>query len=468
MKVAVVHGYFLGDSGSGVYVRELSRQFAREGHEVTLVCQEQVPEAYGFIDSFFALRPGNMQMDEIFSRGRPYSGSCRMVRPDIRENLLTYVASSGKKFKNSTFQEASGLSIKEYIEDNIMALRTVFRTWPPDYVQANHAIMQPYETAEALNGAAPYCATIHGSALNFSVKIDKRLVSYFKEGMKRAAAVVALSEDSARDATSYAAGLGLDISGKTDVIPPGVDTGRFCPDAGPAPGADQAVLAGRLLWTKGTHYAVAAMPLISQSGRDLTLSLAGDGPMEEPLKKLIGLLEDGRIDEARQLTEAEPELRSSSEYGPVIPDFGWEEEELYAKAAKGNMKNRIQFKGHLDHEQLAPLLAGADIVMMPSVFPEAYGLAAVEGLSAGAVTVGSYHSGLRSPLDILEAELKDPIIKSIIPGMNLTRALADSVIHVLDCYLTKESHFRDRLHALAEARFSWARTAEMYIMLFKE
>ena len=468
MRIAVVHGYFLGDSGSGIYVRELCRQFVRDGHEVTLVCQEQIPETYDFIDSLFALKPGNLQMDEIFSRARPDAGSCRMVRPDIRDNLLTYVASSDKRFRNETFQEASGSSIKNYIEDNIAALTTIFRAWPPDFVQANHAIMQPYEAAEALSSTAPYCATIHGSALNFSVKADKRLVSYFLAGIKGAKAVIALSEDSARDTISYAAGLGLDISDKTVVIPPGVDTDRFRPEAGPAPGADKAVVAGRLLWTKGTHYAVAAVPLVSQSGRDLSLYLAGDGPMEEPLKELIGLLEEGRVAEARQLTKAEPELRSSHEYGPVIPDFGWEEEELYAKAAKGNIKNRIRFTGHLAHEKLAPLLAGADIVMTPSVCPEAYGLAAVEGLSAGAVPVASYHSGLRSPLDILESELKDPVLKSIIPGMNLTRALADSVVHILDRYPTKESRFRGRLHALAEARFSWARTAETYIMLFKE
>ncbi len=468
MKIAVVHGYFLGDSGSAVYVRELSRQFTREGHEVTLVCQERAPEDYDFIDTFFEMRPGNLEMDEIFSRPRPFAGSCRLIRPEIRGNLLTYVASSDTSFKNSTFQEASGMLIDEYLDDNITALKSIWQTWPQDFVQANHAIMQPYEVAVSIKGSAPYCVTIHGSALNFSVKADKRLAPYFAEGVKKAAAVVALSEDSARDVISYAESLELDISGKTEVISPGVDTNRFNPEAGAMTAEDRIVMAGRLLWTKGTHYAVAAIPLISQSGRDVTLTLAGDGPMRKPLEDFIGLLDEGKLDEARQLIKAEPELKDSPEYGPVIPDFGWEEEELYGKAALGNVKNRIRFAGHLTHERLAPLLAGADIAMMPSVFPEAYGLAAVEGLSSGAVPIASYHSGLKSPLDAVGAELKDPVVKSIIPGMHLTRALADCVIHVLDRYATKDPAFRKKLHALAERRFSWAKASETYIMLFKE
>jgi glycosyltransferase involved in cell wall biosynthesis len=468
MRIAVVHGYFLSDSGSGVYVRELVKQFVSGGHEVTLVCQEQEPRDYPFIDSCYEMKPDNKEINKVWRREKAFAGSCRIIRPDIKNNLLTYVQTSNTEFNSTTFQDAPGAVIEDYLESNITALETVFRRWPPEAVSANHAIMQPYEVRDALVNTAPYCVTIHGSALNFSVKTDPRLRPYFLDGMRDAKAIVALSEDSAHDVISYTEKLGLDISGHTSVVPPGVDTNLFYPGAGLGPGPDTIVVAGRLLWTKGTHYAVAAIPLICQSGKDIHLVLAGDGPMEEPLKAFIGLLDTGHITEARRLTEEEPELKSAREYGPVIPDFGWEEEELYGKAAKANIKERIKFAGHLAHEQLAPLLASADIAMMPSVYPEAYGMAVVEGLSAGAVPVASYQTGLKTPLDILAAKIKDPVIKSMIQGVSLTRALADSVVHVLDRYPTKDSGWRDGLHALAEARFSWARTAEMYIMLFRE
>jgi len=55
----VVHGYFLHDSGSGVYVRELARALVRLGHEVTLVCQDREPERCDFIDSAYDLDAAN-------------------------------------------------------------------------------------------------------------------------------------------------------------------------------------------------------------------------------------------------------------------------------------------------------------------------------------------------------------------------------------------------------------------------
>jgi glycosyltransferase involved in cell wall biosynthesis len=478
MRIALVHGYFLGDSGSGVYVRELAKQFTRDGHEVTLVCQEQNPEAYGFIDTFYEMKRGNASMNKVFTREKTMAGSCRTVRPDIKNNLLTYVESSNEKFKNATFQEAPLPLIEDYVKSNVAALKTVFKKWQQDFVQTNHAIMQPYEASQALDGQTPYCVTIHGSALNFSVKADPRLKRFFVDGMKGASAVVALSDDSARDVKDYAANAGVAIDSKLSVIPPGVDTTLFKPVAEGCsafkhifkicPGGAVAVQAGRLLWTKGAHYSVAAVPLVSQTGRDFNLILAGDGPMEGPLREFIELLDDGNVAAARLYAQKSREMEGSPQYGPPIPDFGWEEEEFYAKAAKGNTKNRIHFTGHLSHEELAPLLGAADLILMPSIFPEAYGLSAIEGLSSGALPVAAYHSGLTGPLTAIAKKLGDPVISSLIPGVGLTRALADGITHITDRYLTQDLEFRLGLHKLAEKRFSWARTAETYIMLFKE
>lgn len=478
MRIALVHGYFLSDSGSGVYVRELAKQFTRAGHDVTLVCQEPNPQNYGFIDTFYEMKRGNASTRNVFTRDKPFAGSCRMIRPDIKNRLLTYVASSSPAFQNSTFQETPLPVIEDYVKSNINALTVIFKQWPQDFIQTNHAIMQPYETLRALSDQTPYCVTIHGSALNFSVKADKRLKRYFTEGIKGAASVVALSDDSAHDVAQYAAGLGVDISRKVTVIPPGVDTSLFKPNPDgartfqqlfdPFPDGAVAVQAGRLLWTKGVHYTAAAVPLISQTGRDFNLILAGDGPMETPLREFIDYLDQGNVSAARQHARDSREMEESSQYGPVVPDFGWEEEEFYAKAAAGNTKKRIHFTGHISHEELAPLVGVADVVLMPSVFPEAYGLSAIEGLSAGALPVAAYHSGLMGPLSIIAKKISDPVISSIIPGVGLTRALADGVTHITDRYPTQDPEFRAGLHKLAEERFSWARTAETYIMLFKE
>ena len=44
MKIVIWHGYLLAGTGSNVYTRALAREWAREGHDVTVVCQEPRPE----------------------------------------------------------------------------------------------------------------------------------------------------------------------------------------------------------------------------------------------------------------------------------------------------------------------------------------------------------------------------------------------------------------------------------------
>lgn len=477
MRIAVVHGYFLADSGSGIYVRELVRQFVKDGHDVTLVCQESEPENYDFIGGVYSLGKDNTSLEKVFERKSLYAGSCRLVRPEIHGNLLTYVGSSTPGFNNRTFQEATDAGIDAYIVDNVKALEETFRLWPPDFVQANHAIMQPYETREAVRGIIPYCMTIHGSALNFSVKKDARLVPYFLDGARDAKVIVSLSETSAIDVSNFAAEQGLDLSAKIAMIPPGVDTDMWRPRRDrdqilkhfvPNIGLDEevALQAGRLLWTKGAQYTVAGLPLINQTGRKLHILLAGDGPMEKPLRRLVELLDMGLVDEARRLTSDDPRLHGPHEFGPVIPDFSREEAAAYAAAAKEAVTTRVHFLGHLPHEQLAPIAGSADISLMPSVFTEAYGLSVVEAIAAGAWPIATYHSGLQMPLDILFNAWRDSKITSLVPGINLTKALAASIDDRLNVRSRLENNYRERLHNLAVEHFSWARTAQMYIMLF--
>ena len=46
MRIFVWHGYLLGGTGSNIYARQLSREWTREGHDVTVFSQEPHPERY--------------------------------------------------------------------------------------------------------------------------------------------------------------------------------------------------------------------------------------------------------------------------------------------------------------------------------------------------------------------------------------------------------------------------------------
>lgn len=475
MRIAVVHGYFLGDSGSAIYARELAREFTRQGHDVTLVCQDQSAECYDFIDSLHEFSPDNSGLHTVFERDPVYEGRCRLVRPFISNRLLTYVAGPFPPFDAVPFQDATDGMITAYVEANIRDMTEIFRRWPQDLVQANHAVMQPYLVNRALRDETPYVVTIHGSELNFTVRKDPRMIPFMQEGLAGATAIAALSETSHDEVVAFAREHGLDITSRTVILPPGVDTGLFAPvdsrektlsgisEAIDPELDDVAVFAGRLLWTKGLQYMVAALPLILQERPRMQLVVVGDGPMREPLEHMISLLEGGNVDEARRLTEMETELKPAPEYGPVIPGLGVEEEKIYQVSALGDLSRRIHFTGHLSHQQLAPLFAVADVSLAPSVFPEAFGLVSIEALAAGALPIATYQTGLRSPLDVIAAGLDDARFRQLAPGSDLTTGLASALTGILGKYPTRNLKFREKLHGIARDNFSWRIVAGRYL-----
>ena len=65
---------------------------------------------------------------------------------------------------------------------------------------------------------------------------------------------------------------------------------------------------------------------------------------------------------------------------------------------------RVLFTGPLEHRHLVHLLALADACVVPSIFPEAFGMVAAEAAAAGCPPLVARHSGLAEVADGLEAE----------------------------------------------------------------
>src|SRR5437660_456897 len=62
------------------------------------------------------------------------------------------------------------------------------------------------------------------------------------------------------------------------------------------------------------------------------------------------------------------------------------------------------FTGPLEHRHLTKLLALADACVVPSIFPEAFGMVAAEAAAAGCPPLVARHSGLAEVAEGLEAE----------------------------------------------------------------
>jgi len=84
----------------------------------------------------------------------------------------------------------------------------------------------------------------------------------------------------------------------------------------------------------------------------------------------------------------------------VVVGFGDYREELERLADPAG----VLFTGPFEHRHLVHLLALADACIVPSIFPEAFGMVAAEAAAAGCPPIVARHSGLAEVAEGLEQE----------------------------------------------------------------
>jgi glycosyltransferase involved in cell wall biosynthesis len=180
-----------------------------------------------------------------------------------------------------------------------------------------------------------------------------------------------------------------DVVGHVDrvyEVPPGVDVEEFRPEA-----RDQALerlLAEAQADPPNPGNTQERLPDEGNAER-LAEFLAGNAPTVVYFGKLLHnkgvhvLLEALRAVDARA----------------VVVGFGDYREELERLAPA-----RTLFTGPLEHRHLVHLLPLADVTVVPSIFPEAFGMVAAEAAGAGSPPLVARHSGLAEIAEGLEAE----------------------------------------------------------------
>src|SRR5204862_3709655 len=84
-----------------------------------------------------------------------------------------------------------------------------------------------------------------------------------------------------------------------------------------------------------------------------------------------------------------------------------DERAAYLAAAR-RLGERVVFTGRLEHSELAPLLSACEAQVVPSTFPEAFGMVAAEAAACGALPVSAAHSGLAEVTATLAADVPEP------------------------------------------------------------
>jgi glycosyltransferase involved in cell wall biosynthesis len=130
--------------------------------------------------------------------------------------------------------------------------------------------------------------------------------------------------------------------------------------------------------------------------------------------------------------------------------------ERYQAAARA-LDERVVLTGRLEHEELSELLPACEALVVPSTFPEAFGMVAAEAAACGVLPVSAAHSGL--------AEVSEALAEAVPPeaaGM-LSFPVDDEAVPAiarrLTGWLTADPALRERTRAgLVETvreRWSW-------------
>jgi glycosyltransferase involved in cell wall biosynthesis len=356
VRIVIWHGYLLGGTGSNVYTRALAREWARAGHDVTVVCQEREPDRFDL-------------------------GGARVIRPELPGRLLpVFVLDRYEGLEPRLLQELTVEEREAYVEANAA---TLAEHLPADALLTNHALLGG--PVGAATGHS-FGVKVHGSELEYSMRGNAELAAWGRRSLAEAAAVFVGSAHIGRALAEVVGPVE-----RVHEVPPGVDVDAFRPR--PRDEALPGLLEEARRDPPNPGNAEERLPDEGNAAR-FERFFASDEPTVLYLGKLIPQKGVGLLLEA---------LHRLGTRGVVV-GFGPQRTELERSAPAGTL-----FTGALEHRHLVHLLPLADVLVVPSVFPEAFGMVAAEAAAAGTPPLVARHSGLAEVAAGLEAEYPEAL-----------------------------------------------------------
>jgi glycosyltransferase involved in cell wall biosynthesis len=462
MKVLIAHGYLLRGTGSNIYNASLARALARLGHEVHLLCQER-----------------NWDAPE----------GVTVHNPDIGRILPVYVADTYEGFDAKPYPELTDAELDHYIEANVAAIRAAPTC---DVALANHLVMNPVILARGLTGSTPFAVKVHGSALEYTVRPNpERFLPYALEGVRAATSVLVGSRHTAESLWEVLADE-PSLRERTGLGPPGVDVHTFRPgtadleglaerlESGEAAtwGGERGAAAelrsldvdrdrivsfvGKLIVSKGVDLLLAAWPLVVARVPEARLVIVGFGTYREALGRFVEALRRRDLEDLRDIAARGREL----EGGPPgqlkhLTSFLDRADGAWLEAAPA-AADRIHFTGRLEHDDLPALLPAFEAQVMPSTFPEAFGMVAAEAAACGVLPLSAGHSGMAEVTATLAPVLPEELrpLLSFEVGPTAVDQIAEKLVAWLTLDPAERERARSALAAEAARRYSWESVAE--------
>jgi glycosyltransferase involved in cell wall biosynthesis len=413
MKILLWHGYLLEGTGSNIYTRAIASEWSRAGHEVVVFCQDPAPERWDL-------------------------AGAEVVRPDVGGRLPVFVVDRYEGLEPVLLQDMNPEDRERYVALNAAAVREHL---PADLVFANHVLMgAPVGAASGIR----FGVKAHGSELEYSMRGNVELGAWAAASLRTAEAVFVGSAHIRRVLEEVVGPVE-----RVHEVPPGVDVDRFvprprdealaellreCRQDPPNPGnqrerlpdeanaqrldefferdAPTVLYFGKLLYNKGVHVLLEAM-----QGVDARTVVVGFGDYRHELER-------------------------------VAP-------------------TRTLFTGPLGHRHLVNLIPLADVAVVPSIFPEAFGMVAAEAAAAGTPPLVARHSGLEEIAIGLEEAYPGELrhLTSFETGNSLD--LADKLHQLLALPAERRRALGEAARRVAEQKWSWAGVARRLLEPFQ-
>jgi glycosyltransferase involved in cell wall biosynthesis len=462
VRILIAHGYLLRGTGSNIYNASLARALARLGHEVHLLCQDRHWEA-----------PEGVTVHN----------------PDIGRVLPVYVADRYEGFDAKPYPELSDAELDHYIEANVAAVRAAPEC---DVALANHLVMNPVVLARGLGDGTPFAVKVHGSALEYTVRPNReRFLPYALEGVRAAASVLVGSRHTAESLWEVLEDE-PSLPDRTRLGPPGVDVHAFRPgtadldgladrlESGEAatwggergaaaalrlldPDRDRIVsFVGKLIVSKGVDLLVAAWPLVVARVPGARLVVVGFGTYRDALDRFVEALRRRDLDDLRDIAARGRELEGGppGELRHLRAFLDRADGEWLAAAPAA--ADRIHFTGRLEHDDLPALLPACEAQVMPSTFPEAFGMVAAEAAACGVLPLSAGHSGMAEVTATLAPALQEDLraLLSFEVGPRAVEEIAGKLVTWLTLDPAERERAKSALAAEAARRYSWESVAE--------
>lgn len=330
MKILIATQFFLDGSGSGIYAQNVARELMELGHDVRVLCADNVPvvgKSYPVKTIIFDASgkgKGDINFNVPFFTTHPKSNQQFYSLSD--EQFLTYVNIMGK-----------------FLKDDMDSFK-------PDVVHCHHASIFSYHLSKF---GVPYVITLHGTDL-MGFRKEPRFKEMVIEGARGAYSLIAISKQVAAEARELLH-VGED---KIALIHNGFDDKLFYPrnitrsevlnKYGLTDTPKHLVsFVGKLAYFKGVDVLIRAAQIYEKNVDGVLTLIVGQGQLREELETLV-------------------------------KDLG----------VKG-----VRFLGHKNQNEVAEIYSVADVSVVPSR-EEPFGLVAIEAMACGTPVVATRGGGL--------------------------------------------------------------------------